>query len=94
MVGSGSGNAPNSCPNDWLLIGCARVADILPVSQTCEDRVCGGTFNAVISNIERTVVSNIRPFRLHFHTNSAEAPNDFDNVGFCLDYVQQPCTNS
>lgn len=53
----------------------------------------GGTFNAEVSNVERTVSSFIRPFRLAFHTDSVEAPNDVDNRGFCLDYVQQPCTN-
>jgi len=35
----------------------------------------------------------VRPFRLNFHTDGVEAPNDIDNRGFCLDYVQQPCTN-
>lgn len=53
----------------------------------------GGAFNAEVSNMDRTVSSNIRPFRLAFHTDSVEAPNDVDNRGFCLDYVQQPCTN-
>lgn len=53
----------------------------------------GGTFNAEVSNVERTISSNIRPFRLAFHTDSVEAPNDVDNRGFCLDYIQQPCTN-
>lgn len=53
----------------------------------------GGTFNAEFSQQERTVMSNIRPFRLYFHTDSTEAPNDLDNRGFCLDYVQQPCTS-
>lgn len=93
MVGGGAQGTPNSCANDWLLIGCARVADRLPVSPTCEDRICGGTFNAEVSSVERTVSSNIRPFRLAFHADSIEAPVDVDNRGFCLDYVQQPCTN-
>lgn len=60
----------------------------------CEDKICGGTFNAEISSQERVVASNIRPFRLFFHTDNIEAPNDVDNRGFCLEYVQQPCTNS
>ncbi|GAB0099803.1 uncharacterized protein DMENIID0001_156900 [Sergentomyia squamirostris] len=93
MVGSGSQNVPNSCPNDWLMIGCARVADRQPASLTCEDRICGGTFNAEVNSVERTVSSNVRPFRLAFHTDAVEAPIDTDNRGFCLDYVQQPCTN-
>ncbi|TMW47765.1 hypothetical protein DOY81_007150 [Sarcophaga bullata] len=36
---------------------------------------------------------SVRPFRLYFHTDGIEAPTDIDNRGFCLDYVQQPCTN-
>lgn len=59
MVGGGSQGTPNSCTADWLLIGCARVADRLPVSNTCEDRVCGGTFNAEVSSVERTVTSQL-----------------------------------
>lgn len=43
--------------SDWLLIGCARVADRLPPSNTCEDRLCGGTFNAEVSSTEKTVIS-------------------------------------
>ncbi|XP_055315358.1 uncharacterized protein LOC129575574 isoform X2 [Sitodiplosis mosellana] len=93
MVGGGSQGTPNSCVNDWLLIGCARVADRLPPSNTCEDRICGGVFNAEISSMEKTVISSIRPFRLAFHSDAVEAPTDVDNKGFCLDYVQQPCTN-
>ncbi|KAK9729252.1 hypothetical protein QE152_g15997, partial [Popillia japonica] len=37
---------------------------------------------------------NVKPFRLFFHTDGVEAPTDAGNRGFCLDYVQQPCTNS
>lgn len=96
MVGSGgpTGGNPNSCSNDWLLVGCARISDQQPISPTCEDRICGGVFSATVGNVPRTVTSSIRPFRLFFHTNSVEAPTDIDNIGFCLDYVQQPCTNS
>ncbi|CAD7082808.1 unnamed protein product [Hermetia illucens] len=93
MVGSGASGQPNSCPNDWLLIGCMRVADRVPVSTACEDRVCGGTFNAEVSSVSRTVTTTVRPFRLYFHTDGVESPIDVDNRGFCLDYVQQPCTN-
>lgn len=57
MVGGGSQGSPNACINDWLLIGCARVADRLPQSNICEDRICGGTFNAEISSMEKTVTS-------------------------------------
>lgn len=55
MVGAGS--TPNTCNNDWLLIGCARVADRLPQATSCEDRLCGGTFNAEIDSVDKTVTS-------------------------------------
>lgn len=57
MVGSGSQGTPNACTNDWLLIGCAKVADRMPPTNICEDRICGGTFNAEVSSIERAVTS-------------------------------------
>lgn len=57
MVGGGTQGMPNSCGSDWLLIGCARVADRLPQSNACEDRICGGTFNAEVSSMEKTVKS-------------------------------------
>lgn len=57
MVGGGTQGAPNACVNDWLMIGCARIADRLPQSSTCEDRICGGTFNAEVSAVEKTVTS-------------------------------------
>lgn len=60
----GAGNAPNACLNDWLLIGCARVADKIPLPPTCEDRVCGGTFSAEPGSIEKTVTSKL--FTLKF----------------------------
>lgn len=52
MVGSGAQGTPNACRNDWLLIGCARVADKYPQSDVCEDRLCGGSFNAEVSMME------------------------------------------
>lgn len=57
MVGGGTQGIPNSCVSDWLLIGCARVADRLPQSNQCEDRICGGTFNAEVSSMDKTVTS-------------------------------------
>lgn len=57
MVGGGTQGAPNACVNDWLMIGCARVADRLPQTTTCEDRICGGTFNAEVSSVEKTLTS-------------------------------------
>lgn len=57
MVGGGSQGTPNTCTSDWVLIGCAKVADRLPALPTCEDRICGGLFNAEISSVSRTVTS-------------------------------------
>ncbi|XP_026461329.1 uncharacterized protein LOC113363056 [Ctenocephalides felis] len=90
----GAAGSPNTCSSDWLSINCAANADRTPPATTCEDRICGGTFSAEISMTPATVFSNVRPFRLAFHTDATEAPTDTDNRGFCLDYVQQPCANS
>lgn len=61
MVGSGSQEGvPNVCKNDWLLIGCARVADKYPQAEICEDRLCGGTFNAEANSMDdKTVISMV-----------------------------------
>lgn len=64
QVGGGTQGTPNSCTNDWLLIGCARVADRLPQSNACEDRICGGTFNAEVSSMEKTISSKHATFEL------------------------------
>ncbi|XP_061394015.1 uncharacterized protein LOC133329555 [Musca vetustissima] len=93
MVGGGTQVTQNACIQDWLLIGCMRSADRIPPQSACEDRVCGGTFSAEVGMVQKTVQSSVRPFRLYFHTDGIEAPTDIDNRGFCLDYVQQPCTN-
>jgi hypothetical protein len=61
MVGSGTQGQPNACPNDWLMVPCAKIADRLPQSSTCTDKICGGLFNAEVNSIERTVASTIRP---------------------------------
>ncbi|XP_028170488.1 uncharacterized protein LOC114360114 [Ostrinia furnacalis] len=93
MIGSGAG--PNNCANDWLLVPCAaNVGRIQPAQALCTDRICGGTFSADLSMTASTVLSTVKPFRLWFHTDSVEAPVDIDNRGFCLNYVQQPCTNN
>lgn len=57
MVGGGSNGMQNSCNNDWVMIGCARVADKMPTNGACEDRICGGVFNAEVNSMERTVMS-------------------------------------
>ncbi|XP_063236070.1 uncharacterized protein LOC134538576 [Bacillus rossius redtenbacheri] len=88
---------PNSCTSDWLIIPCAsNVGRVQPAgSSTCVDRLCGGTFNTEAGSLTPSaVVSTVRPFRLVYHTNSVEAPADVGNRGFCLNYVQQPCSNN
>lgn len=57
MVGGGSGGSQNGCNNDWVMIGCARVADKMQTNAACEDRICGGIFNAEVNTMERTVTS-------------------------------------
>ncbi|XP_053987568.1 uncharacterized protein LOC128880976 [Hylaeus volcanicus] len=83
-----------ACQTDWLTIPCASNLGRLPTAMmTCVDRICGGTFNAENQSLNSSsVVSTVKPFRLIFHTDSIEAPNDVGNRGFCLNYVQQPCT--
>ncbi|CAK9796678.1 hypothetical protein ANTPLA_LOCUS925 [Anthophora plagiata] len=83
-----------ACQTDWLSIPCASNAGRLPTAMmTCVDRICGGTFNADNQNLNgSSVISTVKPFRLMFHTDSIEAPNDLGNRGFCLNYIQQPCT--
>ncbi|XP_066598600.1 uncharacterized protein [Prorops nasuta] len=98
-----SGNTQNNqiasmtgtaCQTDWLTVPCAtnlgRITTSVPM---CVDRICGGAFNAENQNINASsVISTVKPFRLIFHTDSTESPNDLGNRGFCLNYVQQPCT--
>ncbi|XP_046659154.1 uncharacterized protein LOC124353265 [Homalodisca vitripennis] len=93
MIG---GVGPNSCNTDWLIIPCTSNVGRVPSSTStgCVDRLCGGTLNSEVSTFPATVYSTVKPFRIVFHTNNVEAPNDVGNRGFCLDYVQQPCTNA
>ncbi|KOC68748.1 hypothetical protein WH47_06540 [Habropoda laboriosa] len=83
-----------TCQTDWLTIPCVSNVGKLPTAtMTCVDRICGGTFNAENQNLNASsVISTVKPFRLILHTDSVEAPNDVGNRGFCLNYIQQPCT--
>ncbi|PNF30477.1 hypothetical protein B7P43_G12146, partial [Cryptotermes secundus] len=93
-VSSSTGTlGPNSCNEDWLIIPCTTNTGRTELT-TCVDRICGGTFNTEISTTPATVISTVKPFRLTVHTNNVEAPSDVGNRGFCLNYVQQPCTNN
>lgn len=57
MVGGGTQGGANTCSTDWLLIGCAKVADKVPVAMTCEDRICGTYFSAETGTTRKTVTS-------------------------------------
>ncbi|GLV46660.1 uncharacterized protein CBL_11497 [Carabus blaptoides fortunei] len=90
MVGS---QGANSCPSDYIIIPCAsNVGRAVNAVPACQDRLCGGTFGAEVSLNPATVQSTVKPFRINFHTDNVEAPTDIGNKGFCLNYVQQPCT--
>ncbi|XP_066147836.1 uncharacterized protein [Euwallacea fornicatus] len=94
MVGS-TGTA-NFCPNDYLIIPKAINVNRVGFGSRPQsvDRICGGVFNAEISQIPATVLSTVRPFMMVFHTDAGELiSQDLNNRGFCLNYVQQPCTN-
>jgi hypothetical protein len=42
-----------------------------------------------------SVAGYSKPFTVHVHTNANEGsdtPAELNNRGFCLKYVQQPCT--
>ncbi|KDR14260.1 hypothetical protein L798_10568 [Zootermopsis nevadensis] len=93
-VSSNTGTiGPNSCNEDWLIIPCATNVGRTELL-ACVDRICGGTLNTEISTTAATVFSTVKPFRLTVHTNNIEAPSDAGNRGFCLNYVQQPCSNN
>ncbi|KAK4877277.1 hypothetical protein RN001_009783 [Aquatica leii] len=92
MVGS-TGSA-NFCQADFLVIPMAMNIGRPPAApMTTVDRICGGTFSAEVNIMPATVRSNVKPFRLWFHTDNTESPTDVMNRGFCLNYVQQPCAN-
>lgn len=57
VVGGATQGGANTCSTDWLLIGCAKVADKVPVSMTCEDRICGTYFSAEAGTTQKTVTS-------------------------------------
>ncbi|XP_037082262.1 uncharacterized protein LOC119102918 [Pollicipes pollicipes] len=92
----------SSCSTDWLIIPCATDNVNTPLTtmsdgNVCVDRLCGDVFNTVSgSTTSAAAYSFTKPFRLYYHTDSQEAdssPAESDNRGFCLDYVQQPCTS-
>ncbi|XP_023341394.1 uncharacterized protein LOC111711301 [Eurytemora carolleeae] len=94
----------NSCLTDWITIPCATNTND-PTTQSgspvvCVDRICGMVFNSVTTpntSPNVPVYSFSKPFNVFVHTDSLEgssAPAESLNRGFCLNYVQQPCTSS
>lgn len=47
-----------------------------------------------VHHMRFSFTGTVKPFRLWFHTDNVEAPVDVGNRGFCLNYIQQPCTNN
>ena len=93
----------SSCNSDWLTIPCAsdNGKTIQSGNTVCQDRLCGDAFASVVSQSSGTVVSTVRPFRIavRFDAFEANVPTSvngvqaqFNNRGFCLNYIQQPCT--
>ncbi|KAB0796698.1 hypothetical protein PPYR_10759 [Photinus pyralis] len=85
----------STCQADFIIIPMAQnVGRPAGTTAITADRFCGGTLstetNAMLSS---TLRSNVKPFRIWFHTDNVESPTDIGNRGFCLDYVQQPCSN-
>ena len=63
-------------------------------------RLCGMVFNSAqtaAGSPNVPVYSFSKPFSIYVHTDSLEgssSPPESLNRGFCLNYVQQPCTSS
>ncbi|CAH1179258.1 unnamed protein product [Phaedon cochleariae] len=93
MVGS-TGNS-NFCQADFLVVPMAsNVGRAATGPSATVDRICGGILAADVTLQPTTVRSTAKPFHLYFHTDGVEAPNDIDNKGFCLNYIQQPCASA
>lgn len=97
-----------SCVTDWLTIPCSsdNGRAIQTGNTICQDRLCGDAFNSIATQVSGTVISQSRPFRVSVHFDGFEAnvptsltsiggvsvAAQFNNRGFCLSYIQQPCT--
>ena len=71
------------------------------LQDTFLSRICGQVFNSVTTNNPAAgnvpVYSYAKPFHIYVHTDSVEgssSPPESLNRGFCLNFVQQPCTSS
>ncbi|XP_040576960.1 uncharacterized protein [Lepeophtheirus salmonis] len=93
-----------SCDKDWITIPCATNSNSVTsqsgTPSVCVDRICGMVFNSVRTpsgNPSVPVNSFSKPFNVFVHTDGSEgtsSPSDSSNRGFCLNFIQQPCTSS
>ncbi|XP_032778287.2 uncharacterized protein LOC116917041 [Daphnia magna] len=93
-----------TCNTDWLTIPCAsdNGRAIQRGNTVCQDRLCGDAFASVVQATSGTVITSVRPFQVTVHFDAFEAivptsltnvQGQFNNRGFCLSYIQQPCTS-
>lgn len=92
-VGGQGSSSTNACGNDWLLFGCVKVASRPQSSSVaCEDRICGGTFNAEVGLNPMPVSS--KSFNIFFlHSIDANYPSNqqriFDLSGYIFMQIVQ-----
>ncbi|CAG7731389.1 unnamed protein product [Allacma fusca] len=93
LVGALTGST--NCITDWVTIPCAtNTGRIMQMGgAVCQDRLCGDIFNSEGGGAmnQVPVYSYAKPFRITYHTDPNET-GDSGNRGFCLNYIQQPCT--
>jgi len=95
-----------TCTTDWISIPCATTSTAGSAIQasgstpgTCVERVCGEIFCSVTNHPSPSkhcpIYSFVRPFavRVHLDANEEDEGTPANNRGFCLQYVQQPCTS-
>jgi len=92
----------SSCNSDWLTIPCAsdNGKAIQSKNTVCQDRLCGDAFASSVTQNSETVISSVRPFRIAVRfdefettvpTSVTNVQAQYNNRGFCLNYIQQPC---
>lgn len=74
-----------SCYHYWNFIHITVLIHIFLIPIICNQ--------VPLYNFLTNFTGTVKPFRIIYHTNNVEFPNDQSNRGFALNYVQQPCTN-
>jgi len=99
-------NVGAACSTDWLAVPCATNTlspTVQSDSSVCVDRICGMVWNSIAQAQSTTlstttsVKSFVSPFNILVHTDATEgsgSPEDTLNRGFCLDFVQLPCSTT